>query len=296
MLCPRCCGVNRRQGQRGFCRAGAVPEIFRYAPHFGEEPPVSGTRGSGTVFFSRCTLGCIYCQNFPWSQEGRGETYSTGRLAGMLQDLAAAGCHNWNLVSPTPWLPAIAEAVAQVKAAGVSLPIVYNTSGYERVETLRQLEGWVQVYLTDLRYAEPASAQEGSGAADYVDAAREALGEMWRQTGPLKLDAAGVARQGTICRLLILPGRAQEAVDNLRWLAENVGTQIPVSVMAQYLPLHRAGTAGAPWNRRISRQEYGQVGAALEEFGFTEGWMQELEDRTSQELIGCEMPEGGVKP
>ena len=295
MLCPRCCGVNRRQGQRGFCRAGAVPEFFRYAPHFGEEPPVSGTRGSGTVFFSRCTLGCIYCQNFPWSQEGRGETYSTGQLAGILKDLAAAGCHNWNLVSPTPWLPAIAEAVAQAKAEGVSLPIVYNTSGYERVEVLRQLEGWVQVYLTDLRYAEPASAQEGSGAADYVDAAREALREMWRQTGALKLDAAGAARRGTICRLLILPGRAQEAVSNLRWLAEQVGTDIPVSVMAQYLPLHRAGTAGAPWNRRISRQEYEQVGAALEGFGFTEGWMQELEECTSQELIGCEMPEGGVK-
>jgi len=287
-LCPRKCGVNRRAGQRGACRAGDRVELYRYGSHDGEEPPVSGSRGSGTVFFSRCTLRCLYCQNYPWSQEGEGCEYSTDALAEVFRRLAAEGCHNWNLVSPTPWLAGIYEAWSTVIAGGVRLPLVYNTSGFERVETVRALEGWVDVYLTDLRYSRGESAEEGSGSRDYVGAAREALLEMWRQTGPLETDAEGVARRGTICRLLVMPGKADEAVANLSWLAETVGTGIPVSVMAQYTPAYKA-PALEPWKRRPTAAEYESVVEAVDRLGFTAGWVQEYETPSPDSLVGFKM-------
>ena len=287
-LCPRRCRVARGGGARGYCKAGDTTEIFRYGRHDGEEPPVSGTRGSGAVFFSRCTLRCLYCQNYPWSQEGAGRPYDVDGLTAVMDSLRAQGCHNWNLVSPTPWLPWAMEARERARRTGPDLPIVYNTSGYERLETLRALEGWVQVYLTDLRYARPESAAEGSDAAGYVASARAALLEMWRQTGPLVCDAEGVARQGTICRLLVLPGRAQEAVENLAWLAEHVGPAIAVSVMAQYTPAHRA-VGRDPWSRRLTREEYEPVVEALEAHDFGTGWVQDLEMPSPDELVGYRM-------
>lgn len=287
-LCPRRCGVNREEGRRGYCQAGGTVEVYRYGLHQGEEPPVSGVRGSGTIFFSRCTLSCLYCQNYPWSQEGQGRAVSVDELAEMLRSLARDGCHNWNLVSPTPWLPWIYEAWCQVVTDGLSRPIVYNTSGFERVDQLRAMEGWVNIYLSDLRYASEASAKAGSDSTGYVRASREALLEMWRQTGPLKTDGEGVAEQGTICRLLVLPGRANEAVANLEWLAETVGTGIPVSVMAQYTPAYKALNE-APWNRRPTQDEYGLVVDAMERLGFTEGWIQEYETPAQDSLVGFNM-------
>lgn len=249
---------------------------------------MSGTRGSGTVFFSRCTLRCLYCQNYPWSQEGEGRAYDVAGLAGVLEGLRAQGCHNWNLVSPTPWLPWAIEAREQARRTGPDLPVVYNTSGFERVETLEALASWVQVYLTDLRYARPDSAAEGSGAVNYVTAAREALLTMWRQTGPLVCDDEGVALRGTICRLLVLPGRADEAVANLAWLAEHIGTEIAVSVMAQYTPAYRA-IGHAVWGRRPMRAEYDQVVEAIETLGFEAGWVQDYETPAPDELVGYKM-------
>lgn len=288
-LCPHRCGVNRLAGQRGRCRApGDAVEVFRHGPHHGEEPPLSGTRGSGTVFFSRCTLTCLYCQNHPWSQAGEGRALSVENLAGILRDLHTAGCHNWNLVSPTPWWPFIAEALAQVRAEGLRLPVVCNTSGFERIETLATYGSWVDIYLPDLRYSQAATAQAASGAPGYVEAARQALLEMWRQRGPLRVDAEGVAVSGVICRILILPGHAEEAIANLRWLAETVGTEIAVSLMAQYLPAHRAPGL-PPWDRPITRREYDAVCATMVELGFDEGWMQELDEATPDELIGFRM-------
>lgn len=243
------------------------------------------------MFFSRCTLQCLYCQNYPWSQEGQGRAVGTTGLADLFAELYREGCHNWNLVSPTPWLPWIYEAWGQVAAAGMKLPVVYNTSGYERVATLGKLDGWVSVYLTDLRYSKNESAQAGSRAATYVESARDALKEMWRQTGPLVTDEQGIARRGTICRLLVLPGRADEAVANLQWLAETVGTRIPVSVMAQYTPAYRA-VESVPWNRRPTAEEYGQVVKAVEELGFTEGWVQEYEAPSPEDLVGFKMKPG----
>jgi putative pyruvate formate lyase activating enzyme len=287
-LCPRKCGADRRAGRRGYCRAGDRLEVYRFGRHNGEEPPISGQAGSGTVFFSRCTLRCLYCQNYPWSQEGQGREYDADGLAGMLRTLAAEGCHNWNLVSPTPWLPWAYEARELAGAAGVRLPVVYNTSGYERLETLRALDGWVDVYLTDLRYARPESAQAGSDAAGYVEVARDALREMWRQTGPLRTDAEGVASRGTICRLLVLPGMADEAIDNLRWLAGTIGPEAPVSVMAQYTPAYKA-TGLAPWNRRPTAAEYARVVETVERLGFTAGWVQEYETPSPESLVGFNM-------
>jgi len=291
-LCPRRCGVNRRAGQKGYCRAGATVELFRHGPHFGEEPPLTGTRGSGTLFFSRCTLRCLYCQNHPWSQQGQGAATSVDELAGILRGLAAQGCHNWNLVSPTPWLPLVREAIARARATELGLPVVMNTSGYERVETLESLADLVRIYLPDLRYASAESARIGSDAPDYPAVARAALLEMWRQTGPLRLDEDDVAISGTICRLLILPGRAGEVIENLRWLADHIGPEIPVSVMAQYLPAHRA-PATPGWDRGVTREEYDAVSAEVERLGFELGWVQEYGTPTAPELVGYQMPAGG---
>ncbi|MBI3986075.1 MAG: radical SAM protein [Lentisphaerae bacterium] len=287
-MCPRRCGANRLAGQSGFCGAGADAEIFRWGAHAGEEPPISGVRGSGTVFFSRCTLRCCYCQNHPWSQEGRGESYRPEELATVFRRLRELGCHNWNLVSPTPWLPMIAEALAAAKTTGPRLPVIYNTSGFERLETLRTLEGLVDVYLTDVRYAAPASALEGSGNAEVVDIARAAIRRMWAQAGPLRCDAEGLAVAGVICRLLVLPGRAAEACDNLGWLAETIGTDIALSVMSQYTPAHLA-LKREPWNRRVTREEYGRVCRTADDLGFTNGWIQEYNDTRVESLIGFAM-------
>jgi len=282
--------VNRAAGQRGYCRAGVRPELYRYAPHHGEEPPLAGTRGSGTLFFSRCTLRCRYCQNYPWSQEGAGEELDTAGLASALRGLRDQGCHNWNLVSPTPWLPAIVEALATFPV-GERLPVVYNTSGFERPETVRALDRTVDLFLTDLRYSRAETAAAASDSADYAAVAREACLAMWRQVGPLRLDAAGVATRGLICRVLILPGHAGEAVENLQWLAETLGPSVAVSVMAQYTPAYRA-LREVPWNRPITREEYDRVRDAVEALGFEEGWVQDFGGETESALLGFAMQAG----
>lgn len=291
-LCPRRCGVNRAGGEHGWCLAGDRVEVFRYGPHHGEEPPVSASRGSGTVFFGRCTMRCLYCQNYPWSQEGAGTEHTVEELAGMLASLHKAGCHNWNLVSPTPWLPWISEAAVGFRKSGVLLPFVYNTSGFERIETLEAYAGLADVFLTDLRYSEQVSAADGSEAPAYVETARNALRWMWTARGPLRTDANGVVVSGVICRILVLPGREREAVANLRWLAKTVGTEIAVSLMAQYTPAHKA-TTKPPWNVRPSEAAYNRVRDELETLGFENGWVQEYQATTPDELIGYRMPAGG---
>lgn len=284
-LCPRRCGVDRAAGQAGFCRAGARARVFSFGAHPGEEPPLSGSGGSGAVFFSRCTLRCLYCQNYPWSQDDAGDTYAVEELACIFRSLRAEGCHNWNLVSPTPWLPLIAPALRQAAADGRRLPVVYNTSGFERVETIRALKGMVDVYLTDLRYSRPETAAAASEAPGYVELARAALLEMLEQAGCLRCDSRGLAVSGVICRLLVLPGHAGEACDNLEWLAANAGTELALSVMAQYTPAYRA-VGQAPWDRRVTREEYRGVCRKVEDAGFSRGWIQEYESLTNARLAG----------
>lgn len=293
-LCPRECSVDRLNGRRGYCGGGELAEIFRYGAHHGEEPPVSGSRGSGTVFFSRCTLSCIYCQNYPCSQEHRGGRYNRDEMAAVFTELYKQGCHNWNLVSPTPWLPMIRDAIEVLKNDGIALPVVYNTSGFERPEVIADFNGLADVFLADLRYSSEESALKGSGFAGYAKIARRALMEMWNIAGPLRLNDDGIAMSGTICRLLIIPGMANEVVDNLEWIAANIGNDVAVSVMAQYTPAYRALEL-EPWNRKITKNEYDTVFEAVAELGFNEGWMQEFDGITPRELIGFEMEEAVKK-
>ncbi len=217
-----------------------------------------------------------------------------GGLDDIFRQLADWGCHNWNLVSPTPWLPWIWASLDRLAALGVRLPVVYNTSGYESLETLRECAGRVAVYLTDLRYADPATAGAASAADDYVEKARAALLEMVRQTGPLRLDADGLAMRGMIARILILPGRAAEAVASLRWLRASE-PRAAVSVMAQYMPAHRAKDSGAPWNRSVTEAEYELVAEAVADLDFETGWMQEFGGTPPDDnLIGFRMPPGAA--
>ncbi len=289
-LCPRNCRVSRDAPEHlGFCDAGLTPRVFRYGPHFGEEPPVTGEHGSGTVFCSHCTLRCLYCQNHPWSQSNRGEDIAVPRLTTIFKTLADQKCHNWNLVSPTPWLPQIREALAPLE--DVRLPIVYNTSGYESRATLDEYADLIDVALCDLRYADNATARAASQAGDYVEASRAALTWFWQHLGPLQEDEEGIAKRGTIVRLLILPGCAGETEANLRWLAENIGTEIHVSLMAQYTPTHRALALPA-WNRAITEDEYTRVVNTLEDLGFENGWIQDYTPAPDSVLLGADMPPG----
>jgi putative pyruvate formate lyase activating enzyme len=290
-LCPRACGVDRLAGKTGYCRAGLLPRVFRYGPHFGEEPPISGTRGSGTVFFSHCTLRCLYCQNHPWSQAGQGDDLTIDALRDIFRTLAQKGCHNWNLVSPTPWLPQIGEAVTPLIRAGISLPFVYNTSGFEAPETLEAFSELADIALIDLRYARPETAAEGSDARQYVDASRQALLGFWNRLGPLETDADGIASRGVICRLLALPGRVSEAIANLEWLARQIGSGVHISVMSQYTPVHHAALTDG-WNRTVREEEYALLTEAAGDLGFENGWIQEFEGEAPADLLGQTMPAG----
>ena len=287
-LCPRKCGVDRKSGALGYCQAGQEIELFRYGPHHGEEPPITGSNGSGTIFFSRCTMSCVYCQNYPWSKEGKGQICSTSELAAIFKALHDQGCHNWNLVSPTPWLPLIEKALITTRSQGCSLPVVYNTSGFERLQTIKALDGIANIYLTDLRYSLDKTATGASCANDYVKYARKSFRQMWHQVGPLDCDNHGVARRGVICRILILPNHHTQAIDNLHWLADNFGTDVSVSLMSQYTPAYRASSLPA-WNRSLTKVEYHEVLNVFNDIGFSTGWVQDFGGHTDDNLIGYQM-------
>lgn len=284
-LCPRQCGARRDGVGRGLCGEGGIARIYCAAPHCGEEPPLSGTAGSGTVFFSGCTLRCSYCQNHPFSQEGAGEEVATGKLAGIFLALAAKGCHNLNLVTPTHFLPQILQALERAVGDGFSLPVVYNTSGYETLESLRLLDGIVDIYLPDMRYACAEEAARYSGAGDYPAVNRDAVREMWRQVGPLVTDAEGIARRGLIVRHLVLPGGVAGTREILRFLAEEVSRDVAVSLMSQYTPCFHA--LGDPIiGRRVTRREFEDAAMALREADIVRGWVQEWSGGANTEFLG----------
>ena len=217
-LCPRNCGALRGETGKGRCGMGAEPRIARAAPHYDEEPVISGTRGAGTVFFSGCSLQCCFCQNYELSHEGYGKTVSVERLREIYFELISQGVHNIDLVNPTHFANAIYESLE----GGLPVPVVWNSGGYEKVETLKRFEGRVQVYLPDLKYIRADSARKYSGAADYFEYAAPAIKEMLRQTGPVELDEDGVIRRGTIIRHLILPGCAEESVQILDYIHDEL--------------------------------------------------------------------------
>ena len=268
--CPRQCNALRGDTGRGFCRMGTRPVLARAALHFDEEPVISGTRGAGAVFFSGCALRCRFCQNFEISHHNFGREITTKRLREIYFELIDQGAQNINLVNPTHFVPAILESLE----GGLPVPVVWNTGGYERVETLRRLEGKVQVYLPDLKYIRRESARKYSAAPDYFDYAGPALREMLRQTGPVVLNDAGQIQSGVIVRHLILPGCADESIEILDWIAENLPGAW-VSLMAQYLPFGNVAGVDA-LDRRLTQEEYDRVCDHLLELGLEDGFVQEL--------------------
>ena len=267
--CPRRCMARRdAQAGEGFCGLPAAPVVARAGLHFWEEPCVSGARGSGAVFFSGCVLRCVYCQNHAISHENFGKPVSVERLREIFWELIGQGAHNINLVSPTPFAPAIREALAEP----LPVPVVWNTGGYERVETLRSLEGKVQVWLPDLKYVDSGLSQDLSGAADYFDAASAAIEEMVRQTGDYVLEA-GLLKRGVLIRHLMLPGQLENTKAVLDWVAETFRPgQVLLSLMAQYTP--QPGAEGL-LSRRVTGAEYRAALRYMENLGITDGYCQD---------------------
>jgi len=276
-LCPNDCGVNRLEGQVGLCGAGAAPRVASHNLHLGEEPPISGTRGSGTIFFSHCTLKCSYCQNWPISQNGNGEDTDIPGLAGMMLELKRRGAHNVNFVTPTHYMPHILGALVLAVEDGFDLPIVYNTSGYEAATALRLLDGIVDVYLPDMRYACDSVAKRYSRAKMYSSFNRAAVKEMFRQVGTLVTDEEGNAVRGLIIRHLVLPGGLSGTDEVLRFVSDELNSDVHVSLMDQYFPAYMADTV-PELARKITYQEYETAMGLLDAYGLHEGWLQEHED------------------
>jgi putative pyruvate formate lyase activating enzyme len=273
-LCPHQCRVDRRKGETGFCRAGLKPQIASATLHHGEEPPISGTCGSGTIFFSWCTLRCRFCQNFPISQLGNGEELSTNALAERMLKLQRSGAHNINLVTPGHYLPQILAALWLAIPRGFKLPLVWNSNGYETVDTLTLLDGIVDIYLPDMKYSDEEPAVRFSAAPGYRVINRAAVREMFRQVGQLQLDEEGIARRGLIIRHLVLPEGAAGSLATLRWIAETLGPETHLALMNQYFPAYQAEkTPGL--QRKISDEEYAEAVKALHDYGLENGWVQE---------------------
>lgn len=257
-LCPRCCGIDRLTGQVGVCRTGKQPVVSSYGPHFGEEPPLVGHNGSGTIFFGSCNLRCIFCQNYEISQGAFGREVSIEDLAQMMLSLARQGCHNINLVTPTHQLPMILSALEVAAEAGLDLPIVYNCGGYEPVKVLSILDEVVDIYMPDAKYGNNEIGRQLSGVPDYWDRNKEALREMHAQVGDLVLDERGIAERGMIVRHLVLPGNLAGTREVMHFLAAEISKDTYVNVMDQYRPAFKA--VGHPnIGRRITTQEYAEA-------------------------------------
>ena len=273
-LCPRNCRVDREE-TKGYCGMGVLPKVARAALHFWEEPCLSGVRGSGAVFFSGCTLRCAYCQNYAISHEGNGREITAERLSEIFRELYSQGAHNLNLVTGTPFIPAILRAFEIYKPP---IPVVWNSGGYEKIETLKMLEGVVDIYLPDLKHFSPRLSALCAGAPDYFDRAKEAVQEMCRQTGAPAYDAEGMMRKGTLIRHLILPGCTGDSCRVLDFIAEALPAGTPVSLMRQYSPEPWCAIKGL--DRRITDREYERVLAHFQALNL-QGYTQEKASATA---------------
>ena len=254
-LCPRDCHADRLSGDTGTCSTGEFAMVSSYMPHFGEESPISGTRGSGTIFFTHCNLLCSFCQNFDISHEGRGQTVSARELADMMLTLQSIGCHNINFVTPTHVVPQILQALIHAIKDGLNIPLVYNSGGYDRVETLKYLDGIVDIYMPDFKFWNPETAADTCKAPDYPVIARDALKEMYRQVGDLKIDPQGIAERGLLIRHLVMPERLAGTKDIMEFIAGEISPDTYVNIMPQYRP------CGKAWenpllSRPIQMEEY----------------------------------------
>lgn len=274
VICPHKCRVNRKKGEKGFCDAGYDTVISSAMPHHGEEPPISGTKGSGTIFFSHCNMKCIYCQNYQISQEHEGRKTSIANLAASMLELQNLGCHNINLVSPTIWIPQIIKALEIAKSSGLDIPLVFNTGGYESPQIIKMLDGIVDIYMPDMRYSNSSYAEKYSKVKDYVKYNRLSLKEMFSQVGPLKVDANGTAIKGVLIRLLVMPENIGGIKETLDFIKKELSTDVYLSIMAQYHPTYKAYNY-PKLNRRITAEEYLEVTNYSKELGFNSGWTQD---------------------
>jgi putative pyruvate formate lyase activating enzyme len=278
-ICPRQCHVNRLEDELGFCHSGRRPIVSAVCAHHGEEPVLSGSRGSGTIFFGNCNMRCVYCQNYQisqdWKKQKSKETDCHTLAEGMLYLQDELGCHNINFVSPSHFVPQLVRAVLEAVPMGLRLPLVYNTNAYDSIASLKELEGIIDVYLPDLRYASDYWAKKLSHTKDYVAQARQAIKEMHRQVGNVILDDSGLARRGLIVRHLILPNGLAGSDQSLTWLAQELSPTVTVSLMSQYLPAHHAPRIPL-LSRNISIAEYETVVSLLYNLGMENGWVQEM--------------------
>lgn len=265
-VCPLRCGVNRLEGELGVCKTGVKAQVSSFGAHLGEEEPLRGWAGSGTIFFARCNLRCVFCQNFEISQVGRGREVEPEELAEIMLRLQEAGCHNINLVSPTHVVPQIIAAVLIAVQAGLRLPLVYNSGGYDSLEMLALLDGIVDIYMPDMKYGDDETARRFSKVPRYVEVNRAAVREMQRQVGDLQLDEQGIARRGLLVRHLVLPNQLAGTEKVLQFLAEEISKSVYLNLMDQYHPAYQAGNY-AELNRPITTQEYQQAVAAARRWG-----------------------------
>ena len=281
-LCPHRCRINRFKSTKGFCRASSKMEISTILPHFGEEPPISGNKGSGTIFFKHCNMRCVYCQNFQISQEYNdlfSKKKNTFKLEDCMLELQEMGCHNINLVSPAIWTVHIIDALSSLRTRekGLSVPVIYNSGGYEDHETIKLLEGFINIYMPDIRYSRNESAYKYSGVKDYVENNRQSLIEMYSQVGGLKTDKKGIAVSGLMVRLLILPENTDEIIETLDFIKHELSTDVYISIMSQYKPLYKAFRY-PEINRPINHDEYSKIVSYAEKLGFFNGAIQGYEE------------------
>lgn len=284
-ICPRRCGIDRQSGKRGYCRAPPESVVYSYIQHHGEEPALSGSKGSGTIFFAYCNMKCVYCQNYKFSQLDNGEKITTERLASIMLDLQRSGCHNINLVSPTHYVPQILEALEIAAEEGLDIPIVYNTSGYDSPDTIKMLAGIIDIYLPDMRYSDNGMAKRYSDASDYVEHNRASVKEMQSQAGDLILDENGIAKKGVIIRLLALPNNISGTIQTLKFIKDNISKDAFLSIMSQFRPTFKSGSF-KEISRGVAGDEYQIIVDEAHRLGLNNGWVQEMPYNTDERFLG----------
>ena len=274
-ICPHKCGVNRIKNEMGRCKSTDKVKIALYSIHHFEEPCISGENGSGTIFFSNCNLNCVYCQNYEISQEGKGKEISIEKLADILLEQQQSHAENINLVTPTSYVLQIIEAIKIAKKKGLKIPIIYNTNGYENVETLKALKGYIDVYLPDLKYYDNEIGKQYSKIDNYFEIATKAIQEMYRQVGSPKLDEKGMIQKGLMIRHLVLPNHIENSKQVLKWIKENVDEKVYIDIMAQYFPTYKAKKI-EDLNRKLTKEEYQEIEEYVYQLDIKNGYMQDL--------------------
>lgn len=280
-LCPIKCKINRNQGETGRCQATDKIKLGLYSLHFDEEPCISGKSGSGTIFFSNCNLKCKFCQNYKISCEGKGKEITIEELAQIFIEQQEKGANNINLVTGAPYVIHIIEAIKIAKTKGLKIPILYNTSGYETIETLKKLEGYIDIYLPDFKYYDNNLAYKLSGINNYKEITTKAILEMRKQVGENQYDEKGILKKGMIIRHLVLPNNIENSKNVLKWIKENMPEDTSISIMAQYFPTYKA-TEDDEINRKLTKEEFQEIENYVYELGLENGYIQDLEENEEQ--------------